>query len=797
MIKRIVLVLGVTIFSVLNVEGQDFSNLWQGHFSYNNITDVTKSETKIYAAAENAIFSYDVNTLELETINTVNGLSGGNISAIYYSENYSSLLIGYQTGLIEIYSEIDNDVFSVVDILNKQNIPPNDKVINHFYENEGLIYISTDYGISVYDIDRLEFGDTYFIGNGGSQIIVNQVTIYNGEIFAACNDNNGIKKASLSNPNLIDYQQWTTIIGGDYFTIDTFNGNVYSVRSNASLYELIGGQNPTIITNLPAVSRKTDITADKIMFSTSNAIYGYDINIQLVDTFQPNADFDTEFKDAVILGQDVYIGTQGFGVLRASLADNSTYQEIKPNGPIANNIFKLNAETGVVWATYGDYTNAFNSFPLRSRGMSYLRDEEWTSIPFDNLLSARNLCYISVNPFNPSQVFISSFKDGILEFNDFEPTILYDNTNSGLESLILPSNPNFVGIRVAGNVFDDSGKLWSITSRIDSPLKSYDPGTGNWESYSFTDLIFNGATDETGFGDILVDGNGTKWLAAYTNGLIAYNENNSGQRIKNIFGEEQNMPSDQVRSIALDNRNQLWIGTSFGLRVLFNTSNFFEEENIRVNEIVILEDGIPKELLQDQYVTDIKVDGSNNKWVGTLSSGIFYFSPDGQNTIYHFTTDNSPLPSNLITDISIDSNSGTVYIGTDRGLVSFSAGGSKPEETLSNAFTYPNPVRPEYDLLGYNDLNDITKGVKISGLTENVNVKITDIEGNLVAEAQSNVNLRSSSANYNFAIDGGTGIWNGRNLANSIVATGVYLIMISDLNSFETKVLKLLIVRGK
>ena len=64
-----------------------------------------------------------------------------------------------------------------------------------------------------------------------------------------------------------------------------------------------------------------------------------------------------------------------------------------------------------------------------------------------------------------------------------------------------------------------------------------------------------------------------------------------------------------------------------------------------------------------------------------------------------------------------------------------------------------------------------------------------------MAEAQSNVNLRSSNANYNFAIDGGTAVWNGKNLGHNVVRTGVYLILISDLDSFETKVLKVLIVR--
>jgi hypothetical protein len=44
--------------------------------------------------------------------------------------------------------------------------------------------MSTDYGISVYDLERLEFGDTYFLGNGGAQITVKQVSILNNEIYA-------------------------------------------------------------------------------------------------------------------------------------------------------------------------------------------------------------------------------------------------------------------------------------------------------------------------------------------------------------------------------------------------------------------------------------------------------------------------------------------------------------------------------------------------------------------------------------------------------------------------------------
>jgi hypothetical protein len=40
-------------------------------------------------------------------------------------------------------------------------------------------------------------------------------------------------------------------------------------------------------------------------------------------------------------------------------------------------------------------------------------------------------------------------------------------------------------------------------------------------------------------------------------------------------------------------------------------------------------------------------------------------SPDGQETKYHFTTNNSPLPS--INDIDINSVTGEVFIATAKG----------------------------------------------------------------------------------------------------------------------------------
>ncbi|NRR93295.1 ABC transporter substrate-binding protein [Winogradskyella undariae] len=789
-LKILILVFGLTASSY----SQDYSSLWQSHYSYNAIVDVVSGENKIFAAAQNAVFEYNTLTHEITTISSVEGLSGEQITTIYYSEFYQYLLIGYETGLIELYSETDNSVFTVVDILDKQNITPANKGINHFFENEGLIYISTDYGISIYDLERLEFGDTYFIGSGGSQVTVKQVSILNNEIYAACIDGNGLKKADLTSPNLIDYNQWQTIFLGSFYTMNTINNKMYSVRSNNMIYE-INGASVVGLFSLPLLPVDADVSGANLIYSTSGGVRLYDENLQLVQNFEPSEDFDTDFTSATVLEDEVFIGTAAFGVLTNSISTPSISTQIKPSGPIDNNIFKLNATTHTVWATYGEYSDVLNPYPLTSMGVSYLYNDVWDDIPVDSLFNAVELNEITPSIFNPNQVFISSFFNGLVEINDFEATNLYNEANSGLESLLVSGDPDYVDVRVSATDFDSSGLLWIISSRIESPLKSYDSSSGTWRSYDFSNLI-DPPSEEEGFFDMEIDNNGTKWIGSYDNGLIAYNENITTNPLRNINSESQNVdPYSRFLSLAIDNSNQLWTGSTNGLRVLYNTSGFYDNTNPSLSSIIILEDGIAKELLEGESIIDIKVDASNNKWIGTLDSGVFYLSPDGQTTIYHFTNDNSPLPSNQIRDISINEDDGIVYIATAKGLLSFKAGGSAVQSSLEDAFVYPNPVRPEYNILGFSDLNDVTKGVKIKGLTERVNIKITDIEGNLVAEAQSSVNLRSSNANYNFAIDGGTAIWNGKNLANNVVRTGVYVILISDLDTFETKVLKVLIVK--
>ena len=766
----------------IETEASIYSN-WNTYFSYNLISAIDNGESVIYFASYNSIFSYDISSNQIEKFDTLNELSGDEISAFYFSEINNNIVIGYSSGFLQIIDLNSNSIINIYDILNKPTIPSNKKTINDFFQSGDQLLISTGYGVSIYNLNGYEFGDTYYIGDFATQINVTSTIIHENFIYASSPDL-GILRANI-NSNLIDFNNWQTIYFGDIQELFYDGENIF-FYTNYSIMRINDDEITSILTFENQIININSSDSKFIIITDEKCLIYNDQLTQLVYEIDSEM-YSSGFNQGIIKDNYIYIATNEIGVLIIN-NNGGDYSYLKPDGPLENDIFSVETLNNKTWVSYGNYTEYFNPYPLKFSGLSNYDENlnSWFNIGKDSIPElAVNLNNISINPFNNDNVFISSFEGGLLEIENLNIIDFYDNNNSGLESLSI-DDPLYESVRISDIEFDQNGVLWILNSRIDSPLKSYNLENNSWNSYDFTEIINDGFQDELGFNDIEVDDYGNKWIAGLRSGLIGFNNESGTIQLRKVFSQDQsNMPSSYVKSIAVDNNNHLWIGTIQGLRVLYNTSNFFDTSVVTTQQIVILEDGIPRELLEQQYISDIEVDGANNKWVATIGSGVFYFSPNGQQTIHHFTKENSPLPSNNINDISINYSNGKVYFATDQGLVSYNTGSISSSENFSNTYVYPNPVRPEF--------NTESERVKITGLTQNVNIKITDIEGNLVAEAQSNINSRYR--NFNLEIDGGTAFWNGKNLRNRLVASGVYIIMLSDLDSYETKVLKLMIVR--
>ncbi len=753
------------------LQAQNFEDLWTGHFSYVSVKSISQGNDKIYVASENAIFTYDLTTLETETFSTINGLEGGLISTIYYSQTYNVLIIGYEDGLMEVVIDGEEDVLTVVDILDKPTIPPNTKRINHFNEYNENLYIATQYGISVFNLARLEFGDTYFIGDLGAQINVSQTIVQEPYIFAATTEN-GIRRAMVDDDDLIDFQNWLPpIVNGGFKGVQRLQDELYVINTGNTIFRMTPEGDLTNVGSFSENVVEFKSNNGLLTIATTDYIETYSSGFVREASINSIPDFPYVLQSGYAFNNHFYLGTTELGLLKVPFNGNQADQ-ILPDGPLRNDSFAIDASAGQLWTVFGAVTVTYNPFPLSSRGISNLRDGTWTNYSYTEVSEAigskpvNDLVYVTINPDDPNETYISSYQRGLLKIEGQEPVTLFDDSNSNLEIPTDPTDTN-LGIRLYGSKFDRQGNLWLLQSRSNEGLIKYTPG-GQFQYIDVTTAI-EGET-ELAFTEMAISREGSVFFGTAESGLIGYNpQNGRFNRLQSGEGNG-NIPRNSVRALQFDSQNRLWIGTTRGLRVLFNSGGFFEEgADIDAQPIIILEDGVPQELLFQLFITDIEVDGSNNKWISTATSGVFYLSSNGQETLLRFTKDNSPLPTNNVQDISIDPFTGTVYFATINGLVAYNGTATAPRDNLEDVYAYPNPVRPGF-----------SGNVTIDGLTADANVKITDIGGNLVYEETS---------------EGGSILWDTSAFGQYKVASGVYLVLITTDDGLETKVSKIMIIR--
>jgi len=644
-------------------------------------------------------------------------------------------------------------------------VPPNKKKINDFYEHEGKLYIATDYGISVMDIATSEFIITYFIGTSGEETEVLQTTVLNNQIYAVTRSF-GIRKGDLSNPNLYDFSQWQTFDTGFWLGIVTFNNELVAMNTDSKTYRYNGTSFQQVL-NQNQAGLKIKTNGTEIIVTTQNHVFVLNQSYTVLVDITQIPDYNAIFKAATVVSGIVYIGTEKDGLFSTSLANPTVFQSMSPNGPVRNYIFRVKKAPNYLWAVYGDYSRDYNPYGLDEFGISkFSNDTGWELIPYEDLFQAKSISDIVINPNNPNQIFATSYFSGLLKIEN-ENIELFNNTNTGpngLESLVVPGSPSYVDIRINSPAFDKDGNLWLTNAFVEKAIKVLG-SSGQWQSYSLADVAPTASTGR--YGPMAIDKNRTKWIPSLNDGLIAFNENYNNKFIV-INSTNGNLADNDVRCVAVDNRNQLWIGTFAGLRVV-SVDRFISETELNVNSIIIQEGDLAQELFYQQTILDIAVDGANRKWVSIADGGVFLVSSDGQETIYRFTKNNSPLPSDNINDIEIDGVSGEVFFATDKGMVSFLGTSTKPNDSLSDVFVYPNPVRPNF-----------VGTLKISGLTDKANVKITDIEGNLV---------------YETTAAGGTIEWDTKAFGKHKVASGVYMIFVASEDATDSTVKKVMIIR--
>jgi hypothetical protein len=374
---------------------QPNNQLWKGYFSYNEIVDVTGGTGKILAATQNAVFTQITASSETDLYNSITGFKPESITALHYSETTRKIYAGNANGLLLVIQP-DGSVTTKVDIINEVPVAPNKKKINDLYEHNGRIYLATDYGISVVDASTLEFISTYFIGTAGEETAVLQTTVLGNEIYAVTRDF-GIRKATVSNPNLFDFNQWQTFTTGTWTGIVTFFDQIVAMNADAKTYKF-NGTLPQVILNQTQPGLKLKTNGSELIITTMNHVFVLNQVFTQRANITSIPDFSAAFTAATVVGNKIYIGTQKDGLFSTDLTNPTVFENLSPNGPLQNYIFRVKKAPNLLWTVYGDYTFDYNPFPLDEMGISnYDPNLGWKTIPYSDVLEAKCLSDLALS----------------------------------------------------------------------------------------------------------------------------------------------------------------------------------------------------------------------------------------------------------------------------------------------------------------------------------------------------------------------------------------------------------------
>lgn len=782
MIKHRFFLFFVFLISFLNIKAQYSNSVlgqWRDHLSYYSTNSVNKTDNKILVGSESSLFYYNPITDECERFSKVNGLSDAGVVLTAYDPETKTTIVTYENSNIDIVQE--GKVYNISDI--RIRSIEGSKEINSIYFNDSKAYLSCGFGIVVLDLKRKEIYDTYYVGENSSKIEVNAVTINDTSIFAATV--NGLLYAPKNSTALAASQTWKKVQnianqGKDNLEIT----NLLSLGNGKLLITLpipettfcdvftFDGENwDTIFEN--EYIKRLKLSEGKLIKIAYRSLNIYDVNnlvnggeiYHLSDEWNPVHGIHLDVNDAEIGSQDLWLAHQTKGLIRLKDYRNGTHNKSEhfPDGPKSNHIYSITAsEDGKIYIAPGGKT--IQNAPHGLASDIYTFDGWWwqSLSEVEGQDTIKDLLNVTIDPNNPSHLMASSWWNGVIEIKDNKIINIYNSSNT---DSVIQRHPYCY--RIASVQYDASGNLLIANSMVENGFcyLNYHNEWGGFETYSFV-----GENEILGM--CLDKFYHYKLLWTSNNKILVLN--NDGEKIFLNPNKGALDESTKVNCVVQDMDGEIWIGTDKGIKVAYGIENVFEtsdglHSNTECNNIIYQENGIAQYLLNFENITCIMIDGGNRKWVGTERNGIYVLSSTGGEQIYHFTAENSPLISNRIISMAQNGTTGEVFIGTDRGLISYKAESIKGAEETGKLIAYPNPLRPHH-----------SGTIAIKGFVSDSDVRITDISGNSVAHIKS---------------IGGQAVWNGKNFKGEDVASGVYLIFSSAEEGQKTASGKVLIIR--
>jgi hypothetical protein len=720
---------------------------WEDHLNYNNVFDIVKHDNKVIAASPEALFYYNTTSGKTKKISTLQGLSESGITAISYNEDQKAVVIGYETGNIDLL--IDNEIITISDLKETGNISGS-KRINQIINRGYYSYLACDFGILKINVKKQEVADTYIIGDLATNKLVEMVAIHNDSIFAA--NSSELYIADLNNPLLAHYSNWKKYNLDTNFVNDTVVIN-HMVANDVNL--IINTKNKNVFNhNIQYLWKDGKMKQMKEPGYEISGISGYQNDHFLISGLFFTFDLSNNLEDSTLVFNGDYNVVQaikdsegnfwGAGVGKGILEKKQWHAETHiPNGPKSSTVASASYKDNKLWVSHGGRTSVYSS-KYSNLEVSVLEDGKWSFL--DNKENDfRDYMRIIPDPTRDNIQWAALFGGGVVKYNNMVFDEHFTSDNSSLVNHSILDNT----LQISDLGFDEENTLWILNNGSAYQLSSLDK-EDNWKKHKISSI-----SPTTYINKMTVLKNNQKWLILKDNSIVVFDENQQGTTSKKITTTQGNghLINGEVNCVTEDLNGNVWVGTNGGLSLFQSPEDIFGGGNFDATDILVFFDGNWEKLLKGQIIYDIAVDGGNRKWIAT-GQGVYLTSPDGKEQLKHFHTGNSPLFSNKIIEIAIHDKTGDVFFVTDKGMIAYREGVQNIEEEKREVFVFPNPIYPEY-----------SGEVTIQGLVANSDIRITDISGRLVFEGTSL---------------GNSFIWDGNTHEGKKAAAGVYMVFSSE-----------------
>lgn len=710
---------------------------WRTHFSYQDSRIVINTPARVYVAVQHGLFYLDKSDNSLQVISKSDGLSDVGVTAMKYDENIG-LILAYRSGVVDLVSE--QGIFAFTLISEEADTP---ETIYDILIQGNLVYLSTSVGVRVLSLslgqeEPWQIQESYTrLSEVGEALPIYQATIIRDSLFLGTQ--NGVIANSLDPlVNQQDFNTWRRFGASRGIPTETTR---FLITQNEQLYAAVDQQGIYRYDGQWQLTAFTTDTNFSALQSSENGVLiisGGEI-FRLNDAGEVAAVENETIQFAQDIAEDnesLWIADQQQGLLRL---ENNQTEQFLPNGPASDNIYQLRYLDGTVVALKQDDPGAYYQF---SEG----RWQNYNDLPITSRFTDATFSEAM------QQYYFSSLGEGILQWDGSESFSVLNQSSSG---------STLENDQVAA-LADNENRLWLANYNVLSSLHTIDLNDNTWQQ-----IAFNRAQARYPR-QLKLDFRQQVWmliggsdLSRPGNDLLVFDPStNESLLISEVINPSQ-LPGRQLTDMALDLDGQLWLTGNEGVAFFPAPDQIFEES-------VVIKPVFDRQfLLLGEFVTAVVVDGGNRKWIGT-NSGLWLFSETGEELVYQFTTENSPLISDIILDIAVDDQSGEVFVATDQGVVSFRSTATRGTFSHQSVKLFPNPVRQGFDGL-----------VGMQGLVNQATVKITTVSGVLVQELQA---------------EGGTATWDLRAYTGDRVQSGVYLVFSASADGSETFVGKIAVV---